>query len=251
MLICNEKVIREARNDDVIVKEISRDGKTYCRTHIDFEDSNNIHESFEAVCARYGISLETIDNTTMKYARNPKCVGCSGCKLVDRSVSYAPLKNEDKYYQCLAGMESECLDGEEMNQSIEERIEELTAVVDKIEGYVFEPTTGDIRDGVYWRNGDGSVSMLVDADLGDMSTVRWQIVDALIPYETIMARADLSLDTTDEEFEEYGDDAYADAVLEIWGEMKDKVTFMHKDRDWSDDGMDFSDTYVATIKGVV
>jgi hypothetical protein len=89
MLFGNERVIRQAYTDgesitdSVIVKEImSSDGRVYCRTHIDFEDSNNIHESFEKICAKYGISLDycciitydkgTSDITTRYYAPDMK-----------------------------------------------------------------------------------------------------------------------------------------------------------------------------------
>jgi hypothetical protein len=64
MLFANERITKEAHNDDwsIIVKEIVllKDGqpeKVYCRTHINFEDSPSIHESFESVCGMLHISL--------------------------------------------------------------------------------------------------------------------------------------------------------------------------------------------------
>jgi hypothetical protein len=89
MLFGNERVMREAHvdgdsiTDTIIVKEIvSSDGRIYCRTHIDFEDSNNIYASFESVCAKHHIPLDysfiiTYDKgenniTTRYYAPNMK-----------------------------------------------------------------------------------------------------------------------------------------------------------------------------------
>lgn len=37
-----------------------------------------------------------------------RCSKCSVCSLVTKSISFAPLPESEWYYQCLAGMESEC-----------------------------------------------------------------------------------------------------------------------------------------------
>lgn len=45
-----------------------------------------------------------------------KCSKCDMCVLVTRTVSYAPLDHVNQYYQCVAGMEQECLGGKDMNK---------------------------------------------------------------------------------------------------------------------------------------
>lgn len=63
MLFGGEKRLRMAANKDwtVIVKEIGRNDKVYCRLHIDFEDSNNIHDvSFEDLCKKYGATEQNV-----------------------------------------------------------------------------------------------------------------------------------------------------------------------------------------------
>lgn len=56
MLLGCEKKLREAHNADwsMIVKEIECNGKLYCRTHVNYETSNAIHEPFEQLCERLG-----------------------------------------------------------------------------------------------------------------------------------------------------------------------------------------------------
>ena len=103
----------------------------------------------------------------------------------------------------------------------------------------------------YWRNKDGSVSIEVYADMGDMSCTHIEIIEALFSWEELMARAELSPDTTDEEFEEYGQEAYNEVVKEIWEEIRRNVSYKPKKREYSGDGIDFCDTYIATIVGVI
>lgn len=50
-----EKVLRTAHNDEVTVSELQYGEKVYCKTHINFETSVPLHESFENLCARYGL----------------------------------------------------------------------------------------------------------------------------------------------------------------------------------------------------
>lgn len=45
----------------------------------------------------------------MNYPVNEKiCKNCKACSLVTKSISFKDLPEKDWYYQCLAGMESEC-----------------------------------------------------------------------------------------------------------------------------------------------
>lgn len=45
---------------------------------------------------------------------NTKCRACNGCSLVTHGFNGRPLKEDEMYYQCLGGVEDECLDGESM-----------------------------------------------------------------------------------------------------------------------------------------
>ena len=58
MLLGNQKKIRESANKDwtIIIKEIECNGKIYCLTHINFETSLPIHDTFENVCKKYGVN---------------------------------------------------------------------------------------------------------------------------------------------------------------------------------------------------
>lgn len=52
-----ETILRRATNEDwtVIITEYKyKEKDPYCRVHMDFEDSNIIHEPFEKLCKRYG-----------------------------------------------------------------------------------------------------------------------------------------------------------------------------------------------------
>lgn len=46
---------------------------------------------------------------------NQKCANCSMASEVTETINGTPLPLDKQYYQCLANMEDECLDGESMN----------------------------------------------------------------------------------------------------------------------------------------
>ncbi len=45
---------------------------------------------------------------------NKKCRGCNCVGLVNQSITGVKFEESKQYYQCVADMESECLEGESM-----------------------------------------------------------------------------------------------------------------------------------------
>ena len=70
MKLANEKILREGYADGVIVQERQYNNKVYCVTHINFNTSNPIHDTFENVCKQYNVDMALVE--TIKQKENIK-----------------------------------------------------------------------------------------------------------------------------------------------------------------------------------